>query len=168
VTPDAVIVIFGAAVRPDGQPSPTLRRRVEAAAAFGARHRAPLYIPTGAKGRWGASEASIMAELLRRFGVPDEAMVLEETGTDTLSSVLAVRAVLRARGLRGRVHAASSGYHLPRCVALLRLAGVRARPCPPPAFPAAEGTAIRAYRWAREAVALPVDVVLILWRRMVG
>ena len=30
--PDAVIVIFGAAVRPDGAPSETLRNRVEAAA----------------------------------------------------------------------------------------------------------------------------------------
>ena len=33
VTP---IIIFGAAVRPDGSPSPALRRRVEAALRFGA------------------------------------------------------------------------------------------------------------------------------------
>jgi hypothetical protein len=35
--PDAIIVIFGAAVRPDGKPSQTLRHRVEAAARFGKR-----------------------------------------------------------------------------------------------------------------------------------
>ena len=46
-TANAVIVIFGAAVRPGGRPSTTLRRRVEAAAAFGSRLAAPLFLPTG-------------------------------------------------------------------------------------------------------------------------
>src|SRR5205823_2589452 len=53
----AAIIIFGAAVRPDGSASPTLRRRVEAAARLGARLEAPLYLPTGARGRFGAAES---------------------------------------------------------------------------------------------------------------
>ena len=47
------IVIFGAAVRPDGSPSPTLRRRVEVAARFGAWLAEPIDLPTGAQGRFG-------------------------------------------------------------------------------------------------------------------
>ena len=66
------IVIFGAAVRPDGSPSPTLRRRVEAAAAFGAGLPAPLYVPTGGKGRHGPAESAVMEALLREHGVPPE------------------------------------------------------------------------------------------------
>ena len=83
----AVIVIFGAAVRPGGRPSTTLHRRVEAAAAFGERFADPLFVPTGGVGRFGPSEASVMAALLVSRGVPRDRILLEETGTDTLSSV---------------------------------------------------------------------------------
>ena len=55
------IVIFGAAVRPEGAPSRTLRVRVEAALALGARLESPLYLPTGGIGRFGDAEAAVMA-----------------------------------------------------------------------------------------------------------
>jgi hypothetical protein len=138
---DAVIVIFGAAVRPGGGPSTTLRHRVEAAAAFGARLTAPLYLPTGAKGRHGASEASVMARLLRETGVPPDRILLEETGTDTLSSVRAV-----ARMLTGTAPV----Y-------------VRDERLPPPALPAAVATgrdrgvrlpAATSVRWVLAALVL--------------
>jgi uncharacterized SAM-binding protein YcdF (DUF218 family) len=159
------IVIFGAAVRPDGGPSSTLRRRVEAAAAFGARQPAVLYVPTGGVGRHGASEAAVMAELLHGFGVPDAQILCEATGTDTLSSVRAVAALLRARGHTGPVYAATSAYHLPRCVLLLRLAGLPARPCPPPGVPASSRLGRRWYWRLREVPALPWDAGLLLLDR---
>ena len=126
----AAIVIFGAAVRPDGRPSGALRRRVEAAARFGAALDAPLFMPTGGVGRHGPSEAGVMAGLLREFGVEAGRIVLEETGVNTLGSVRACARLLRAREHRGQVYAASSAYHLPRCLLLLRLGGVPARPVP--------------------------------------
>jgi uncharacterized SAM-binding protein YcdF (DUF218 family) len=166
--PEAIIVIFGAAVRPDGSPSTTLRRRVEAAAAFGARHAAPLFIPTGGVGRYGASEASVMADLLRTFALPNATIVLEETGTDTLSSVRAVKRIIRTHGLSAPVYAATSRYHLLRCVLLLRMAGIRARACPPPAFPAAERLSCRWYWRLREVPALPFDLLLMTAIRLRG
>jgi uncharacterized SAM-binding protein YcdF (DUF218 family) len=166
--PEVAIVIFGAAVRPDGVPSNTLRRRVEAAAAFGLRHPGALFIPTGAVGRHGPSEASVMAGLLAGFGIASDRIVLEETGTDTLSSVRAVRRLLRACPPVGRVYAASSAYHLPRCVMLLRLAGIRARPCPPPAFPAALRLRTRWYWRLRECAAIPWDATLMLGLLLTG
>src|ERR1700712_4736960 len=87
---DAVIVIFGAAVRPDGRASETLRHRVEAAERFGRRFARPWFIPTGAKGRYGDAEATVMARLLIDAGFPAETITEEKTGTDTLSSVRAV------------------------------------------------------------------------------
>ena len=71
VTCGPAIVIFGAAVRPGGRPSGALRRRVEAALAFGARHPDALYVPTGGLGDHPPAEAEVMAALLRAAGVAD-------------------------------------------------------------------------------------------------
>ncbi len=161
-TAGAVIVIFGAAVRSGGGPSTTLRWRVEAAAAFGRRFAAPLFLPTGGVGRFGPSEASVMANLLTAHGVPRERILLEETGSDTFSSARAVARLLREQGVTAPVFAASSGYHLPRCVLLLRAFGVRASAAGPPWVPAGSRWGARCYWWLREAAALPYDAVLAL------
>jgi uncharacterized SAM-binding protein YcdF (DUF218 family) len=164
----AAIVIFGAAVRPDGSPSNALRRRVEAAVAFGQRLDAPLFVPTGAAGRHGPPEAAVMADLLRRLGVPDARIVCEQTGKGTLSLVRAVARLLEARGHLGPVYAASNAYHLPRCVALLWLAGLPARACPPPAGPASRRWCKRWYWRLREVPALPFDAALAVGLRLIG
>jgi uncharacterized SAM-binding protein YcdF (DUF218 family) len=158
-----VIVIFGAAVRPGGRPSGTLRCRVDAALAFGACFAAPLFVPTGGVGRYGPSEASVMAALLEAACVPRQRILLEETGTDTLSSVRAMVRLMRARALAGPVYVATSGYHLPRCLLLLRLAGVPASACPPP--PSAETTWRRWYWRLREVPAIPYDASIALFIR---
>ena len=163
--PDAVIVIFGAAVRPGGRPSTTLVLRVQAAVAFAAGFAAPLFIPTGAVGRHGPSEASVMAALLQSRGVPPHRILLEESGTDTLSSSRAVTALLRARRIVAPVFAASSFYHQPRCLLLLRLMGTHARAAIPPIVPAATHWWHRGYWWGRELLALPYDCVLALLSR---
>jgi uncharacterized SAM-binding protein YcdF (DUF218 family) len=161
-------VIFGAAVRQDGRPSTTLRWRVAAAAAFGRRFTAPLFIPTGGVGRHGPSEASVMAALLQADAVPGAQIILEETATDTLESARAVARLLRARGIVAPVYAASSGYHVPRCVALLRLCGVAARPAGPPFASSGSRPGTRAWWWLREAAALPYDAVLAVALRARG
>jgi uncharacterized SAM-binding protein YcdF (DUF218 family) len=163
--PGAIIVIFGAAVRPDGRPSQTLRDRVDAASRFGARFVRPLFIPTGAKGRHGDAEATVMARRLREAGFPAETILEERTGTDTLSSV---RAVARMGRGTSPLYACSSGYHLPRCLVLFWLAGIGARACPPPPVPVAASHWHRWYWRLREVPALPYDALLMLWLRMVG
>jgi uncharacterized SAM-binding protein YcdF (DUF218 family) len=163
-----VIVIFGAAVRPDGSPSGTLRRRVAGAAAFAAQFPAATFIPTGGVGRFGPSEASVMTELLRWHANPAWAIVLEETGTDTLSSVRAVRRLLRRHAIKGPVYAATSAYHLPRCLLLLWLAGIPAQRCPPPTAPATGNRWRRWYSRLREVPAIPYDAALVLWLRLTG
>lgn len=166
-----VIIIFGAAVRPNGRPSGTLRRRVEAAAAFGATLSGAIYMPTGAVGRFGASEASVMADILMRLGVPKSRIRLEETGTDTLSSARACARMLRPAGggrYPGRVYAATSAYHQARCLALLRLAGVPARAAPPPRAPASARFLPR-WSWRlRETAALPYDLAVAVALRLGG
>lgn len=156
------IVIFGAAVRPGGRPSETLRRRVEAAIAFGRTLDDPLYVPTGGLGRHPPTEARVMAHLLLRAGIARDAIRLEETGRDTLSSAHAVARMLRDHD--GTVYAASSSYHLPRCVLLLRLAGLRAAAAPPPRQKVRDLW----WWWLREGAALPYDTAIMLWHRIAG
>jgi uncharacterized SAM-binding protein YcdF (DUF218 family) len=165
--PGAIIVIFGAGIRPDGRPSATLRHRVAAAVTLGRRIDRPLFIPTGAKGRFGEAEAAVMAALLREAGFDDNDILREETGTDTLSSARAVTRMLRELPA-APVYACSSVYHLPRCRLLLWLAGVDARRCPPTAAPAATGLFKRWYWRLREVPALPYDAILMLWHRWAG
>lgn len=165
-TPRPAIVIFGAAVRPDGGPSRTLRVRVEAALALGARLERPLYLPTGGIGRFGEAEAVVMARLLREAGVAEASIRPEPTAHDTVSSVRAIRKMLKDHP--GPVYAATSAYHLPRCVVLLRLAGLAARHCPPP--PALAAAAWRKRWWwrLREVPALPWDAAFVAWLRVIG
>jgi hypothetical protein len=167
VKADAVIIVFGAAVLADGQPSGTMLRRVGAAVRFGKGFRRPVFVPTGGKGRFGDAEAAVMARLLAAAGVAEGSVVREETATDTLSSVRAVAAILR--GLPGvPAYACTSAYHLPRCLVLLRLAGIVARPVPPPLAPAAAGWRKRWLWRLREVPALPYDAALVLWHRARG
>lgn len=143
----------------------TLALRTEAAAAFAQRFSTPLFVPTGAVGRYGPSEALVMAALLEQRGVPRERILLEETGTDTLSSARAVAALLRGRGIGVPVFVASSLYHVPRCLMLLWLLGVRARAAGPPVVAASTRWHGRCYWWLRELLALPYDATLaVFWR----
>jgi uncharacterized SAM-binding protein YcdF (DUF218 family) len=140
--------------------------RVESAVAFGARYSEPLFLPTGAVGRFGPSEASVMATMLEARGVPPPRILLEEAGTDTLSSARAVEALLRTRGIAAPVFVATSLYHQPRCLLVLRLLGVRARPAAPPVLPAATRWWRRCYWWLREVPAIPYDAILAVWWRI--
>jgi uncharacterized SAM-binding protein YcdF (DUF218 family) len=160
--PNAVIVIFGAAVRRGGTPSLAMRQRVEAAALFAARFTLPLFVPTGGVGRHGPSEASVMARLLVEHGIPRDRILLEQTGTDTLSSARAVSRLLRQRAIVAPVFAASSRYHQPRCVMLLRLFGLRSSAAGPPHVPVISRATARWYWRLREAMALPYDATLAL------
>jgi uncharacterized SAM-binding protein YcdF (DUF218 family) len=166
--PDAIIIIFGAAVRRDGRPSAVLRARVSAAAAFGQGFKRPLFIPTGGQGRFGPPEAHVMRDLLLAAGVPPDRIAVEATARDTLESVRAVRRMLRARGYEGTTYIATSAYHQPRCVLLCRLAGIRAARATPPPVPASTRFWRRWYWRLRELPAVPYDAALVLGLRLLG
>jgi uncharacterized SAM-binding protein YcdF (DUF218 family) len=158
------IVIFGAAVRADGRPSPALARRIGYGlqAAADLRH-API-LCSGAVGRAGPSEASVMAAALRARGVAPERIVVDEESRDTFQSVVATARFLKARGL-SRCIVCSDRYHIPRIRLLLAALGVTATPGP--LLPGRGGTRL-AY-WLkmtlREALAIPYDLAIVLIRR---
>jgi uncharacterized SAM-binding protein YcdF (DUF218 family) len=105
-----------------------------------------------------------MRELLVASGVARGRVVLEECGTDTLSSLSHCARILRAAGATS-ITICSDAYHVARCRAVLRALGLRAGAAPA----AGARTALGTSRWLaavlREGVALPWDVVLALAQR---
>ena len=158
------IVIFGAAVGPDGRASPSLRRRtLYAAQAAREAHDHPVFC-SGGVGRHGASEASIMAEILLEAGVEPHRLVLDEDSRDTLENVVAAARFIRAQSLEGAV-ICTDRYHVARVRMMFGLLGVPAHP-----GPMAEGRAgTRLAYWlamhARECAAYPYDLAVVLAHR---
>jgi uncharacterized SAM-binding protein YcdF (DUF218 family) len=158
------IVIFGAAVRPDGRPSASLARRIGyGLTAAGTWEEAPI-LCSGGVGRIGPSEASVMAERLVAGGVDPRRIELDEESGDTLQSVLATARFLRQRE-RARCVVCSDRYHIPRIRLLLGALGVGS--LPGPLAPGRGGASLP--HWTRmrlrEGVAIPYDLAIVLSRR---
>jgi uncharacterized SAM-binding protein YcdF (DUF218 family) len=159
---DAAIVIFGAAVRDGGRPSPALARRIAYGLLAAHGSEAPV-VCSGAAGRYGPSEAFVMAQALKADGVAAARLVLDEESRDTLQSVIFAARFLRRRGL-ARCIVCSDGYHLPRIRLLLAALGVAAE-----AGPVQRGPVGSKRQWLRmvlrEALATPYDLAIVLARR---
>lgn len=105
-----------------------------------------------------------MATALVAAGVDPGRLTLDEESRDTLQSVLAVARLMRAERLTTCV-VCSDSYHLPRIRLMLAALGVATRPGPAsPSRDAAERA-----NWlrmaARELVATPYDLALVLLKR---
>jgi uncharacterized SAM-binding protein YcdF (DUF218 family) len=117
------IVVLGAGLRSDGQPGWALTRRSSQGAERWKEGYAPYVLCTGgqAPSQW-RSEAAACRELLLRFGVPDEAILLEERSRSTEENALNSREILDNRGWN-RVLLVSDSYHMFRAGILFRLQG---------------------------------------------
>ena len=155
-------IIFGAAVREDGQLSPTLNRRVHGALAWAQGHPDGLLIPTGGIGPSGLTEAEAMQRDLLIAGIAPERIIPETQGHDTLESVRLCDAILRKRGDCRSVAICTSPFHQPRCALLFRLLGYRVES---PLMPSDRGRVLMR-KYARyvlkEIFATPYDALLLL------
>lgn len=154
--------MFGAAVGPDGAASPALAARCAAAARLAHALPDARLFATGGVGRFGAAESALMRRQLAAAGIAHDRIVEDPTARDTVDNVLAAAALLRGRA--ERVLAVSHAYHLPRCVTLLRLAGLAARAGAAVRDDAAP-IGVRLWQRLRELPALPWDVLQVLMRR---
>lgn len=141
-----------------------MRHRVAAALATGRDLADPIYLPTGGQGCFGKPEAVVMGDLLASGGVRRSQILIEPTGRNTLRSVQACRHLLGRT--RATVYVATSGYHMLRCVLLLRLAGLRARPSRLPPRLASRNPVKRWFWRLRELPAVPIDAVTLLLMRL--
>src|SRR5436190_16587366 len=88
-----VIVVLGAAVWPDEQPSPALRRRVLHAVDLLQRGYASHLLVTGGVGKHPPAEAEVMQCLAVAHGIPHASIVLEDQATSPFESACRCRAL---------------------------------------------------------------------------
>ncbi|MEV5155248.1 ElyC/SanA/YdcF family protein [Streptomyces werraensis] len=114
-----VAVVFGAGLW-DGEPSPYLAHRLDAAAELYRAGRIRVVLVTGDNSRKDYDEPDAMRAYLTRHGVPDTRIVSDYAGFDTWDSCV------RARKIFGvdRAVLISQGFHIRRAVALCEAAGV--------------------------------------------
>ncbi|WP_309093452.1 ElyC/SanA/YdcF family protein [Streptomyces sp.] len=114
-----VAVVFGAGLW-DGEPSPYLAHRLDAAAELYRRGRVEVVLVTGDNSREDYDEPDAMRGYLTRHGVPDGRIVSDYAGFDTWDSCV------RAKKIFGVDEAVliSQGFHIRRAVALCEAAGV--------------------------------------------
>lgn len=156
------VLVFGAAVRPNGRPSAALRRRIRGAAAWARSHPRSIVMPTGSVGDYGPSEAKVIRNSLVAEGVSPRRIIMELNGRDTLESVRLCHKLIQRRGDCNRVVCCTSAYHQPRCALLLRLLGYRVIF---PEIPTRRGHLSRlalGRLFLREMAALPYDAFLLL------
>ncbi|MFJ9560928.1 vancomycin high temperature exclusion protein [Streptomyces fuscichromogenes] len=114
-----VAVVFGAGLW-DGEPSPYLANRLNAAAALYKAGRVKVLLVTGDNSRKDYDEPDAMRTYLTEHGVPGSRIVSDYAGFDTWDSCV------RAKKIFGvdRAVLISQGFHIRRAVALCEAAGV--------------------------------------------
>ncbi|EST24196.1 SanA/YdcF family protein [Streptomyces roseochromogenus] len=114
-----VAVVFGAGLW-NGEPSPYLANRLDAAAKLYRAGRVEVVLVTGDNSRKDYDEPDAMRAYLTKHGVPERRIVSDYAGFDTWDSCV------RARKIFGvdRAVLVSQGFHIRRAVALCRAAGV--------------------------------------------
>jgi uncharacterized SAM-binding protein YcdF (DUF218 family) len=147
------IVVLGSAVRPDGQPSASLRARTQQAIELYRQGYAPTLFLSGGLGRFPPSEAAAMRRLALAGGVPESALVLDETATSTRESVTNAARAAAARGWTS-VLVVSEPFHMLRATRMARDAGLAAYAAPARRSPLHTQSRLRRYYTGREALAL--------------
>ncbi|MGW2635667.1 SanA/YdcF family protein [Streptomyces sp. NPDC001348] len=114
-----VAVVFGAGLW-DGEPSPYLAHRLDAAVRLYRAGRVKVVLVTGDNSRKEYDEPDAMRAYLTKRGVPRSRVVSDYAGFDTWDSCV------RARKIFGvdRAVLISQGFHIRRAVALCEAAGI--------------------------------------------
>jgi vancomycin permeability regulator SanA len=122
VPPAPVGLVLGAALNRQGRPSPVLAARLDLAARLYAEGKVRVLLVSGRRSGIRHDEPAAMRAYLVERGVPASSVRTDGGGVTTWDSCL------RARTLFGvaRVVVVTQTFHLPRAVALCRMAGIDA------------------------------------------
>lgn len=159
-----VALVLGAAVFPDGGPSPTLHLRVAHAVHLYRAGAVTEICVSGGHGRHGPPEGEVGVALARTMGVPDTALMAETASRNTVENLVMSAPLLAGR----RIVIVSNRWHLPRALIAARLLGIAAEIDGPAGRMSWPRTARAALR---EAAATPTTALRALrfrWGRRSG
>jgi uncharacterized SAM-binding protein YcdF (DUF218 family) len=129
--PCEVIIVLGAAVWPDGQPSPALSRRVAHAVQALRAEQGRRLLMTGGVGKHPPAEAHLMRQLALDAGVAASRILVEDQAISTLQSALRCSRILRQHGWSTAL-IVTDRYHLRRALLVFRSLGIQAFGSAPP------------------------------------
>lgn len=136
-----------------GRPSPALEARVQHAARLYLRGELELLIPTGGMGEHPPREAVLMTNILRRAGVPKDAVLLEDKATSTWDSAVRLAKIMQEKRIE-EVRVVTDPLHCVRTAWAFREVGIEARAEPAYESPMWRKPWPRRGQLIREAVAL--------------
>ena len=111
--PAGSIVVLGAA-QYDGKPSPVLRARLDHGIDLWNRGMGKVFVLTGGQGYGDTtSEAAVGRTYVKRHGIPDTAILMENSGRTTRESMLGVAEILEKRGINTAI-LVSDPFHMLR------------------------------------------------------
>lgn len=153
--PAESIVVLGAA-QYDGRPSPVLRARLDHAVELWNHRLATIVILTGGRGNGDTtSEAAVGRRYVRRHGVPEGAILLENEGRTTRESLQAVSRILKDRGMKSAI-LVSDPFHMLRLWILSRRFGFTAYTSPTKTSPISPNREARWRYMLGESVKAPM------------
>ena len=148
-----VAVVLGAQVLLGGRPSSTLEVRTRHAGELYVRGLADLLVPTGGEGEHPPGEAVVMSGILREMGVPEAAILREDTARSTWESAVRVAEIAHHGGI-GQVLVVTDPLHCVRTVASFGRVGLLAVAEPVYSSPMWRKKWSRRGQFARESGAL--------------
>jgi uncharacterized SAM-binding protein YcdF (DUF218 family) len=149
--PADAILVLGAGVLANGDPSPALRARVEHALTLYDQGYAPLIAFTGGEGQHPPAESAVAVRMALASGAPPDAILSEAESHTTAQNVANIAPLLRAHGVR-RVLMVTSPFHSWRARHMLEDAGFEVYASPAMDDPAEYRPVARAYYVTREGV----------------
>lgn len=105
------IVVAGARVDPNGQPSLSLKRRTQMAVNLHEKGLAPVVVFTGGLGEHPPTEALAASKWAISIGLPEKAILLEDTSTSTQENAKNVADKYQLKS----VLVVTDSYHVFRC-----------------------------------------------------
>jgi uncharacterized SAM-binding protein YcdF (DUF218 family) len=153
--PVDAIVVLGAA-QYNGRPSPVFRARLDHALGLYREGLAPLVLVTGGVGRGDTtSEALVGARYLQTHGVPAGAVGAAGEGRTTKTSMTAVAAWLRPKGIK-RVLLVSDPFHMFRLRLEARRTALEALTSPTESSPISDNPVLELRYLFAEGFKIPV------------
>jgi len=116
------IVVLGAKVHPNGQPSGILIDRLDTALELYQQGKSKRFLLSGDNGRVDYDEVNGMKEYLESKGVPPEAIFLDHAGFDTYSTIYRAKEIFQVK----KVALVTQEFHLKRALYIAEKMGIEA------------------------------------------
>lgn len=118
-----IALVLGSKVELDGTPSRSLRARLDRTLELYRAGYFPAVIASGGVGKEGYDEALVMRNYLASHGIPQERIIMDNTGTTTFASARNTFQTMRKQKL-GSVLVVSQYFHIPRARMALKRFGI--------------------------------------------